>query len=143
MMPTILWARQFMECQGYPVQENLIYQDNQAAILLEKNGKASSGKRTRHINTRFFFVTDRISAKEVSVGWCPTEDMTGDFWTKPLQGAEFRRMRDLIMGVVSQKEPRKSKPKRCEPKVRRGRRDDVPAAGVRWTSSTRPTGAPT
>jgi Reverse transcriptase (RNA-dependent DNA polymerase) len=154
MMPTILWTRQFMECQGYPVKENLIYQDNQAAMLLEKNGKASSGKRTRHINTRFFFVTDRISAKEVSVGWCPTEDMTGDFWTKPLQGAEFRRMRDLIMGVVPQKEPRKSKAKRrqeppksklkrCEPKVRRGRRDDVPAAGVRWRSSTGATGAPT
>ena len=33
--------------------------------------------------------TDRISKKEVSVSWCPTEDMTGDFWTKPLQGAGF------------------------------------------------------
>ena len=54
MMPTILWTRQFMEGQGFPVKENLIYQDNQAALLLEKNGKASSGKRTRHINTRFF-----------------------------------------------------------------------------------------
>lgn len=109
MMPTVLWTRQFMECQGHVVKENNIYQDNQAAILLEKNGKASSGKRTRHINTRFFFVTDRISAKEVSVAWCPTEDMTGDYWTKPLQGAQFRRMRDLIMGVVPQPDPRVSK----------------------------------
>jgi hypothetical protein len=76
-----------------------LYQDNQSAILLEKNGKASSGKRTKHINIRYFFVTDRIRAKELSVEWCPTGDMIGDFMTKPLQGALFRRFRDLLMGV--------------------------------------------
>jgi hypothetical protein len=33
-------------------------------MLLEKNGKASSGKRTKHINIRYYFVTDRISKGE-------------------------------------------------------------------------------
>ena len=47
MMPTILWARYFLKAQGYDVTDNIIYQDNQSAILLEKNGKASSSKRTR------------------------------------------------------------------------------------------------
>ena len=61
MMLAILWTRLFLEAQGYGVTENVIYQDNQAAILLEKNGKASSGKRTKHINMRFFFVTNRIA----------------------------------------------------------------------------------
>jgi hypothetical protein len=57
--------------------------------------------------------------------WCPTEDMTGDFWTKPLQGSSFRRMQDLIMGVVPQNLPRESKTKKkkneqkeIKPKVR-------------------------
>ena len=124
-MPTVLWSRQFLDGQGFKVKENPVYQDNQAAILLEKNGKASSGKRTKHINARYFFITDRVSKKEVSVSWCPTEDMTGDFWTKPLQGASFRRMRDLVMGVVVQCLPRKSKTKKkkdeekeIKPKVR-------------------------
>jgi hypothetical protein len=54
MMPTVLWARQFLVEQQFQVEDNLVYQDNQAAILLEKNGRASSGKRTKHINTRFF-----------------------------------------------------------------------------------------
>jgi hypothetical protein len=112
MMPTVLWTRQFMKEQGHLSEDNIVYQDNQAAILLEKNGKASSGKRTKHINARYFFITDRISKREVKVKWCPTEDMTGDFWTKPLQGASFRRMRDLIMGVVPQELPRKSKTKK-------------------------------
>ncbi len=36
--------------------------------------------------------------KEISVHWCPTKDMVADFWTKPLQGSHFRRLRDYIMG---------------------------------------------
>jgi hypothetical protein len=54
LMPTVLWTRQFLNEQGFEVVDNIVYQDNQAAILLEKNGRASSGKRTKHINTRFF-----------------------------------------------------------------------------------------
>ena len=98
-----------MEAQSYGICENIVFQDNQSAILLEKNGKASSSKRTKHINIRYFFVTDRIAKKELSVEWCPTEDMTGDFMTKPNQGALFRKFRDQIMGVVPAKDPSKSK----------------------------------
>ena len=78
-------------------------------ILLEKNGKSSSGKRTKHINIRYFFVTHRIKKGEVTVDWCPTYDMTGDFFTKPNQGWVFRRFRDMIMGVVRQPDPGKGK----------------------------------
>ena len=106
-----MWTRLFLEAQGYGVTENIIFQDNQAAILLEKNGKASSGKRTKHLNMRYFFVTDRIANRELSVEWCPTGDMTGDFLTKPLQGALFTRFRDLMMGVVAQPDPGPGKPK--------------------------------
>jgi hypothetical protein len=59
----------------------------------------------------YFFVTDRVANREVSVEWCPTGDMTGDFLTKPLQGALFTRFRDLIMGVVAQPDPGPGKPK--------------------------------
>ena len=37
-----------------------IYQDNKSAILLEKSGTASSTKRTKHVNVRYFFVTDQV-----------------------------------------------------------------------------------
>jgi hypothetical protein len=122
LMPTVLWTRQFLNEQGFEVVDNIVYQDNQAAILLEKNGRASSGKRTKHINTRFFFITDRIGKKEVTVKWCPTEDMTADFWTKPLQGASFRRMRDLIMGVTKQGLPRVSKTKKRKEEKTKGKK---------------------
>ena len=98
-MPAICWTRYFLESQGYGVFENIVYQDNQSAILLEKNGKASSSKRTKHINIRYFFVTDRINKKEMTVEWCPSGQMVADFMTKPVQGSLFQKFRDIIMGV--------------------------------------------
>ena len=42
-MPLVIWTQNFMTAQGYEIHDNVIYQDNQSAILLEKNGRASSG----------------------------------------------------------------------------------------------------
>ena len=66
-MLSILWKQLSLESQGYDVTDNIIYQDNKSAILLEKNVKASSGKRTNYINMWYFFVTDRIQKGDVSV----------------------------------------------------------------------------
>ena len=51
-MPHILWTRQFLEGQGIMLTENIVYQDNESAILLETNGRASSGHHTRQFNIR-------------------------------------------------------------------------------------------
>jgi hypothetical protein len=99
VMPQILWTRHFLKAQGYDVVDSILHQDNKSAILLEENGKASSSKRTRHINIRYFFVTDHVKGKEVSIKYCPTRDMISDYFTKPLQGSLFQKMRGLIMNV--------------------------------------------
>jgi hypothetical protein len=104
-LPIILWTRYFMEAQGYPIQDNMVNRDNLSSMLLEKNGRGSSSKRTRHINVRYFFVTDRIASKEISIQYCPTGDMLADFFTKPLQGSIFRRFRDMIMNVDPANKP--------------------------------------
>ena len=36
LMPMLLWTRQFMEGQGYEIKDNILYQDNQSAMLLGK-----------------------------------------------------------------------------------------------------------
>jgi hypothetical protein len=84
-----------------------LLQDNKSSILLERNGKASSGKRTRHINIRYFFITDRVNMKELSIGWYPIKRMVADFMTKPLQGSHFRHLRHYIMGRVHSRKPKK------------------------------------
>ena len=69
-----------------------------SAIQIENNGSVSSGKKSRHINIRYFFVKDRIDKKEIKVEYCPSRCMLADFFTKPLQGAMFKKFRDVIMG---------------------------------------------
>lgn len=98
-MPSILWTRHFLQEQGVHVHDNVVYQDNQSAILLERNGRASSSKRTRHINIRYFFVSDRIQNNELRVEYCPTDKMLADIFTKPLQGSLFRRLRDQLLNI--------------------------------------------
>ena len=90
-----------MDAQGYSSENTIVYQDNKSSILLEKNGKASSSKRTRHINIRYYFVTDRINNGEIDIVYCPTKQMIADFFTKPLQGTAFTEFRNFIMNVAS------------------------------------------
>ena len=99
MIPQILWARLFMRAQGFEVRDNILYQDNRSAILLETNGRASSSKRTKHINIRYYYVADRVAKGDLRVVWCPTDKMIADFLTKPLQGKVFVEFRDLLMGA--------------------------------------------
>ena len=99
MMPMILWTNYFLQAQGYATTDTVLYQDNQSAILLEKNGQKSSGKRTKHINMRYYFITDRIRKQDLSVSYCPTELMVADFFTKPLQGAQFTKFWSIIMNL--------------------------------------------
>ena len=63
--------------------------------------------------------------------------MTGDFWTKPLQGALFRRFRDLIMGVIPQPEPRGEKPSKTKLKDPNtdGKKTNPVSAGACWKTA--------
>jgi hypothetical protein len=89
----------FLEEQGYYINSKILYQDNKSAILLETNGKKSSGKRTRALNTRYFFLTDQVEKGNITIVYCPTDDMVGEFHTKPLQGEEkFQKFRNAILG---------------------------------------------
>ena len=50
VMPLILWSCYFLKVQDYKVHENKIFQDNQNAMLLEKDGKCSNSHHTCHDN---------------------------------------------------------------------------------------------
>jgi hypothetical protein len=80
----------------YDVEKNIVYQDNKSAILLERNGKKSSGKQTRALNIRYFFTTDQVEKGNRQIEHCRTNNMVGDFSTKPLQGEKFQRFRNNI-----------------------------------------------
>jgi len=100
-MAQVLWTRHFLAAQGEHVQTTSIYQDNESTILLAENGKTSSSKRTQHLDIRYFFLTDRTKKGKVKITYCPTQDMLGYFFTNPLQGTQFVRMRSRILNLPS------------------------------------------
>jgi len=57
------------------VWDNMVFQDNHSAILLEKNGRASSGCHTWHIDIWYYFITDQIKNGEMRVAYYPTDDV--------------------------------------------------------------------
>jgi len=97
-LPFNIWLRMFIEEQGYFLTKNIVYQDNQSVIKMERNGRNSCTGNSRHVHIRFFFTKDRLNKKEFSIEYCPTEQMLGDFYTKPLQGKLFRAFRRVITG---------------------------------------------
>ena len=99
MMPQMIWTRYFLEVQEYGIDENILYQDNMSAMLLENNRKKSSTKNTKCINVRYYFIKDPVETGDVVVKHCLTEEVLGDHFTKPLQGALFRKFRVEIMNI--------------------------------------------
>jgi hypothetical protein len=97
VLTQVLWTVYFLEAQGYKIDDNFLYQDNKSSILLETNGRGSSGKRKRHITVRYFFIADRVKSKEIRIEYFPTGIIIPDYFTKSLQGLIFRQFRDMII----------------------------------------------
>ena len=95
----VLWVRLFMADQGINLTENMVGQDNKSAIILEENGRASVGKRSRAMNIRYFAIKDSCDLGHIKIFHVPTDSMVGDFFTKPLQGEKFQKFRELILGM--------------------------------------------
>ena len=109
-MTFVMWMKHFFESQVKQINEHsklkrlgsdtVIEQDNTSAIQLEKNGWKSSSKRTKHIDVRYFYVTDRLKKKDISrIVYKPTGDMESDYFTKALQGTPFHTHRKTLMGL--------------------------------------------
>ena len=95
----VLWVRSFLSEQGIDIQSD-VYQDNQSSILMCKKGREVLSKRTRAMNVRYFAVKDNIEKGFLRVMHLGTNEMLGDFFTKPLQGTKFKAFRDLILGEI-------------------------------------------
>ena len=99
-VPQMIWTNYFLESQGFVIDHAILFQDNKSAMLMERNGKFSSGKQTKHINIQYFFIKDRIASGEIEIEHCPTDKMLADYLTKPLQGSKFIMFRDMILGIT-------------------------------------------
>ena len=50
--------------QGYILHKNVLYQDNESAIKMEKNGINSCTGNARHVSISYFFVKDLVDKED-------------------------------------------------------------------------------
>ena len=43
---------------------------------------------------------DKQAYKEIDIQHCGTKQMVADYFTKPLQGLQFTRFRNMILGIA-------------------------------------------
>ena len=99
VLPQVTWTKDFFNNQWFEVNKATLYQDNMSAMLTEKNGRASSSSRTKHIDIRYSFIQDRIKKGEIGMEYCHTNKVVDNFMTKPLQGKKLFEFRYRIMGM--------------------------------------------
>lgn len=87
-----IWLRKLLEMLQISQDEATeIFVDNKSAIALGKNPIFHD--RSKHIDTRFHFIRESISKKEVQLKYVKSQDQVADIFTKPLKFGDFARLR--------------------------------------------------
>ena len=60
-------------------------------------GEYQAAKGQRDMNIGYFFVGDIQKGQHIAIEYCPTGEMIGNFFTKPLGVATFCRFHSIIM----------------------------------------------
>lgn len=95
----VLWTLLFVQVQGFEVSANIIYCDNTSTMKLEQNGKASSGKRTRHCNIKYFYITDLVERGLIKLIHCPMDSLMANSMSKPTVGTKFHKFWKVILNM--------------------------------------------
>ena len=91
-----VWLRNLLKTVGILQDDpTVIHVDNKSTIALAKNPVFHD--RSKHIDTRFHFIRDCISRKEVQVEYVKTEDQIADIFTKLLKVNVFNNLRTLLV----------------------------------------------
>lgn len=91
-------AKLLEELQYTNVRPITIYEDNQPAIDITNRAKTSSDGRTKHIDIRFRYIQQELTAGNVEIKWIGTNKQAADSLTKALdkvKHAEFVRQLGL------------------------------------------------
>ena len=80
---------------GYSQKATNIEQDNKSATHLAIHGRNNASK-ARHILINAFWITEQIANKTYNIVYCPSETIISDIFTKPIFGARFKQLRNII-----------------------------------------------
>jgi hypothetical protein len=91
----VLWARQLCREVGMKlIGPTVVLQDNQSTIAIALN--PIQHQRVKHMDVRVHFLRDHLEKEDITLAWCPTEDMIADVLTKALPGPTHRKFVELL-----------------------------------------------
>lgn len=94
-----LWLRKLLKEMKIQKTEAInILVDNKSAISLAKNPIDHGG--SKHIETRYHFIRDKVSKGKVKLLYCKSEDNLADLLTKPLKKNRFEDLRNKMMIMI-------------------------------------------
>jgi Reverse transcriptase (RNA-dependent DNA polymerase) len=92
----MIWLKRIATCFDINVPHSLnIYTDSQSVISMLQNQNFSH--RTKHIDTKHFFVKEMVSSGEIKLIYTKTEDNIADMMTKPLGSIKLKKHREKML----------------------------------------------
>ena len=95
-----IWLRNLLKELSLTQEEpTKICVDNKSTIALAKNPVFHD--RSKHIDTRYHYIRECITRKDVQLEYVKSQDQIADIFTKPLKQEDFVRLRNLL-GIIKQ-----------------------------------------
>ena len=99
MVQWVVICRAFLREQGHVMPTTVVHQDNRSVLAMVKAGKPS-GHKSKHIDLRYFVVSELVADGEMVLVWCDTKEMLADALSKGLMGQAFSYTRDGLVSRV-------------------------------------------
>lgn len=91
----VIWLRRILHDAWEEQKDDMVIKcDNQSSIKLENNPVFH--KNTKHIDTWFHFVTEKVQSKQFFIEYCNTYEYAIDIFTKPLGKLKFELFREML-----------------------------------------------
>jgi hypothetical protein len=87
----VLWFKKLLSDFRLPTANTpiTIFEDNQSTISIATNQITSD--RSKHIDTKYLFIRERIAKGDIKIAYLPTADMTADCLTKALCSIKHKK----------------------------------------------------
>ncbi|KAJ1519163.1 hypothetical protein ONE63_011237 [Megalurothrips usitatus] len=89
-------------CTNVPTS---LYIDNQSSLKMIKAGQLN--RKSKHIQVRYFYLSESYDQGLFSLEYCPSEDNIADIFTKPLGNIKFLKQKEHLCKTPSSELPAK------------------------------------
>jgi hypothetical protein len=90
----IAWLKNLFEELEIGFKQSRLLSDNNACISISKDPCLHT--RTKHLDTRYYYIKEKVEEGSLLVEYCATENMVADIMTKPLPRVAFQSFRDSL-----------------------------------------------